>query len=867
MKAECQHVQETVCRDPSTLEGFSKHAAQCPDCNEFFMGFRELMDKLPPKRLAATEELLQQTLTKISQSEPRVAYKKYKRQLFLKSALKQMIIVVPIVLLILALTTPSLMRSRMGANEAAVYGNLSQLAEKGRDDRVVTKEQAPPPAPKSLEVTASVPLEGKVTTLGYLSTEKPEGTSVIRESLSFADESKPGADLPALNGIEMKEYQRNDEARDKTDMLAGNKDIQTAHAGKVTTYYESVEIKGLKKKAEKRAEVSKLEPARESEFDEEEAGAESAYLRPEKTKRKLRSRELARDPQASTPLSAEEISSNKTAPPEKQLLDGYRQKNSKSESFMFRGGSDLDDIVDPNIQTGATRAGGGLIQAACFWDFLPRFGFGILDYKPEVWQGITLDHPVYFQNTYIGGNARLKYYSTLLSQNRTYAEYYEKLNDLSMLYPQPYDPPVKGAMALYAHLDRSSLAESTRLFLQIGLRGTDQFTWRRPPVIIVILDLLPPGKRDASDTFIAEMGSRLDYYDAIGVMRTDDIILPVSVDEFNRSFNKNHDAARPPETEQALWSQLRSVFQSASQVHALQNKRLIILADGAIQSIHNHTIHDLLLQEINTSVVSFNTQTIVTHAATAQAGDGNLHHIVTADDVITTAQEELSSLEKVVSRALRLSIQLAPDVKLIQVIGSRPLGVHEKERVKQAEISVDKGLARTLGIAQDRGDDDPGLQTIIPYFYGGDEHIILIELEAAKAGPIAEVKLKFKDMVDMRNSTLRTAVSLRKTPIPATPQQETVAKNIISISTALLLNRLQKASYSRAEKLQLVRQFLTNYQSLPPTFFQDPAIARDREILQQIQTLLQIVPEHSAQFVEQAMTYTEMRKSISQHRR
>jgi len=301
--------------------------------------------------------------------------------------------------------------------------------------------------------------------------------------------------------------------------------------------------------------------------------------------------------------------------------------------------------------------------------------------------------------------------------------------------------------------------------------------------------------------------------------------------------------------------------------NTLQNKRLLILARDKLGQHEQLAIHELLLQEVNSSVISWSKNALSSHASAAQSGDGNLHFVESDDDIDSTAIDELASLEKVVARALRLSIQPAPDVRLIQVIGSYPLGRQEKERVKQAEVTIDQKLSRSLGIESDRGEDDPGLQTIIPYFFGKDEHIIIVEFEVRKPGPVAEVKLRYKDMVDMRNSTLRTAVALSKRPVEPSPRQEAIVKNIMGISTALFLRNLNRTNRPRNHKVALIQRFLDGQKLLPISFFQDPYIAHDRRLLKQIKSLLEEVPDDQISFVEQAMEYNDMQMNLSRYRK
>ena len=73
---------------------------------------------------------------------------------------------------------------------------------------------------------------------------------------------------------------------------------------------------------------------------------------------------------------------------------------------------------------------------------------------------------------------------------------------------------------------------------------------------------------------------------------------------------------------------------------------------------------------------------------------------------------------------------------------------------------MDQRLSARMGIKSDRGDDDEGVQVVIPAFYGGDSHLIHLVLWVKSSGDIAEVNLKYKDMVRAQNASAATSVLL-----------------------------------------------------------------------------------------------------------
>ena len=77
--------------------------------------------------------------------------------------------------------------------------------------------------------------------------------------------------------------------------------------------------------------------------------------------------------------------------------------------------------------------------------------------------------------------------------------------------------------------------------------------------------------------------------------------------------------------------------------------------------------------------------------------------------------------------------------------------------VREAERSVDLRLAKSLGIQADRGDDEEGIQIVIPAFQAGDEHAILLDVVADRPGPIVDVTVRYKDLVYLRNGVNRAS--------------------------------------------------------------------------------------------------------------
>jgi hypothetical protein len=101
----------------------------------------------------------------------------------------------------------------------------------------------------------------------------------------------------------------------------------------------------------------------------------------------------------------------------------------------------------------------------------------------------------------------------------------------------------------------------------------------------------------------------------------------------------------------------------------------------------------------------------------ALLGQGHRRVLAAAEDAVKLVDRELHAASRAVARAVRLRIRLAPGVELIDVLGSKNLSDQAAQRVREAERSIDQRMARNIGIRADRGEDEEGIQIVIPSFF------------------------------------------------------------------------------------------------------------------------------------------------------
>ena len=173
----------------------------------------------------------------------------------------------------------------------------------------------------------------------------------------------------------------------------------------------------------------------------------------------------------------------------------------------------------------------------------------------------------------------------------------------------------------------------------------------------------------------------------------------------------------------------------------------------------------------------------------ALAGQGALRVMTAPSEAPAIAEAELHAASRIVARALRLKVRLAPGVKLVSVLGSRRLDRVEARRVRAAEKAEDQRLAKALGIASDRDKDEDSIRIAIPAFYADDVHAVLLDVVVERPGPVADVTLKYKDLVELGNHTVTAGLALESGQVAAGPLEARVVKNALALELAQRLER------------------------------------------------------------------------------
>ena len=484
--------------------------------------------------------------------------------------------------------------------------------------------------------------------------------------------------------------------------------------------------------------------------------------------------------------------------------------------------------------------------------------------------GLTFkDAKGYWANTYLPGDpatrflqARLRQYdpAALAAYTRTPL----RLHDAARQTPQPFDSPNHAAVAVYLHADRQGLSEETRFLVQVGLKAIDRHAGRRPAMNVgVVLDLRGEIPVDVAANMRAlllalneakELGDRFRLVVAGRpgglVLEPDDFRHGTIAVTWNRFFGPAEPVAPFDDATLTLVGAAAKAIQSVNQDDdptAVLGSGLVLLVTSQPLGDATGTLSDLAHQSAVTgiplSVVGVGGNVVPKELErVALAGQGNRRLLELGSEAAGLVDQELSAASRVVARAVRLRIRLARGVKLVDVLGSERLDEVRAQKVREAEQSIDLRLSRNLGIEADRGEDEEGIQIVIPNFYAGDEHVVVLDVVASGLGPIADVTVRYKDLAFLRNGVARARLALGRQQKVAGPLEYNVLKNFLAQRLSEVLEEagvaLARANPGEATRLLTEFHDLLTGLCLELPGLQNGDLARDLAMLKEYTTLL-----------------------------
>jgi hypothetical protein len=463
----------------------------------------------------------------------------------------------------------------------------------------------------------------------------------------------------------------------------------------------------------------------------------------------------------------------------------------------------------------------------------------------------------YWANTYIPGDPDMHLaLSRLKTWDRRHLGIRAGLEQRAQQVVQMFDPPNAAAMSLFVHADTKAIEGPTRLRVQIGVKGATRRGGYRPAMNVGLVLDLSEGTMALSPSLIRAVTDALRRVRQAGDRFSLTVAGPkggllVPADAFRHgplqvaiersiAASSGTDATHAVELTEAISLAAASV-RANERPDAVLGASMIILVTGGINGDDLPALENLAhMNAVGGIPMSVFTLNGVNGSASvdrlAAAGQGSRRYMKRVEDAEVLVDRELHAASRAIARALRLRIRLAPGVRLVGVLGSRRLQQTQVRRARQAEQSIDRRLARDLGISADRGEDEEGIQIVIPNFYAGDEHVILLDVVASTAGHVADVSLRYKDVLLLKNGVSHAGLTLPAGRHAPGPMEQNVLKNLLAFEVAQRsrdLSRLIDAG-AIAEASHLVRRLkilLAGLRNEVPAWASDPDLMADEAML------------------------------------
>ena len=465
----------------------------------------------------------------------------------------------------------------------------------------------------------------------------------------------------------------------------------------------------------------------------------------------------------------------------------------------------------------------------------------------------------YWANTYVPGDPEIRLLNARLAQwDRSWLLELANLERDVKPVAQPFDAPQDNALALSLMADVSSIAATdasengTRMRLQVGIQGIEHRHGLRPAMNVgLVVDLpddAPDEVRIATRALLDAMLQSKQAGDRFSLVLANSGLV-VEAEDFrfgSLQLAKQHILDQSEVAEKAALSLHDALERAARMVAArddpsrpLGSSSVLLISAGALQGI-DHLVelaHAHAREGVTLSVFPLGSQPRNEQVEKlVLAGLGNRRILESPGQARRLVEEELHASSRAVARAVRLSIRLSPGVHLIDVIGSERLDAPRAERVREIENSMDRRLSENLGIASDRGSDEDGIQIVIPSIFSGDSVTVLLDVVAEGPGAIADVSLRYKDLVFLHNGSLQGHLELPEGESRQGPAQRLVMKNWLSLQFSDAVERAAEALGRRdpaaaLAELKVMKDTIDQSRRTHSAWLDDPELIRDQYVL------------------------------------
>ncbi|WP_437833792.1 vWA domain-containing protein [Sorangium sp. So ce1153] len=424
---------------------------------------------------------------------------------------------------------------------------------------------------------------------------------------------------------------------------------------------------------------------------------------------------------------------------------------------------------DMNAQKGAPGSGGAMLAPAAPAAPAARNDGEGGAAAPEV---AAIDPNGRFATTYRPGGGHLAAFESAVARGIIPPAERELVSDVGARYAPAIDAPKDVTLALRTDLERAKVPPGGGpVHVRVALRSTAQAPAARPHLSVhLVLDVSgsmagePMARaRDAARALVDRLDARDDFslvtFSSDAQVRIPDgpvgprrAMIKSTIDGISEGGGTNigrglelgyAEAARPGIPEGAVKVVLL-LSDGRANAGITSSERLSRLALDAFQG------------GIQTSTFGLGTDYDgALMSGIAGDGAGGYYYLRDPDQIAPALATELDKRLDPVATAVELRVRLKPDVKLLQVYGSRRLSGAEAARVRAIEVAADAQAQKRDRIEQDRKDDaEGGMRFFIPAFSRDDSHAVLLKLGLpAGVDPraIASIELKYKDRVAKKN--------------------------------------------------------------------------------------------------------------------
>ena len=476
--------------------------------------------------------------------------------------------------------------------------------------------------------------------------------------------------------------------------------------------------------------------------------------------------------------------------------------------------------------------------------------------------GLTFKSPRgYWANTYLPGDSLVRTLQQRLTTNQNFSMGANTPSGLELAtrsgtYKQPFDSPPRAALSVFMQADKKKVDKPSRVLLQVGIQGTSRKSGQRSAMNIgVVVDMRSSFSKTKKENFkalLAELSKSHEVGDRFSLFiagRPGGMIIPpgsfkygpvtVALQELFSDSITNKKTRQLTITDAYLMA-IEKVTAADDPTAPLGSSLVILVTPGSLSRFErqlSRIAHRSAVNGIPTSVIGLSDRVAPDQLdRIAISGQGNRRLLFTPNQAEEVIQAELSAASRVVARAVRLRIRLAPGVKLVDVLGSRALDEASSQKVRDAEKSIDRRLSINLGIDSDRGEDEDGIQIVIPSFYADDSHVILLDLVVPGAGPVADLTVRYKDLVHLKNGVSRTNLSLQRGESKIGPLEHNVLKNLLAYELSRILKQSGRltAGNNYLEAYKQLNQFVELLKTLKQEikgFSTDPELESDLELV------------------------------------